>query len=199
MKLDECYGHLENLWSDELVVCSVGTASGEWYRHTESKTSFYLQASMGISSMFSLGIALSLPEARVWNFDGDGALVMNPGVLFTEAETRPRNLTHFVLANRVYGATACQPYANNRGIDFMKLADACGITRSYLYHDIEHFTAEIDDVLAEPEYAFVVLELEPPTSESRQEVPIDGPELKYLFANHIKQQFGTQVFSEWGY
>lgn len=198
MKLRQCYEHLSDLWTDELVVCSASTPSGEWYRQTQSRTSFYLQASMGISSMFSLGVALGVPNARVWNFDGDGALVMNIGVLLTEAEAAPPNLVHFLLGNRVYGATRQHPFANCDEVDFAGLARACGLKRVFSFDDIDTFRADVGDILAEPDYAFVVLELESEPG-LEQEVPIDGPELKYLFARHVEQKFGVQVFGEGGY
>jgi sulfopyruvate decarboxylase subunit beta len=198
MKIRDCYAHLAQLWADELVVCSAATPSGEWYRATESRESFYLQASMGISSMFTLGVALSLPQARVWNFDGDGALMMNIGVLATEAEVNPSNMVHFLLANRVYGATKQHPFPNCDKVDFVGLARASGIERVFSFDDIDTFRAEIGGILKEPKYAFVVLELESEPG-LEQEVPIDGPELKYSFARHVEQQFGVQVFGEWGY
>lgn len=198
MKIRDCYAHLSELWSEELVVCSAATASGEWYRTTQSRESFYLQASMGISSMFSLGVAMSLPEARVWNFDGDGALMMNIGVLATEAEVHPTNMVHFLLANRVYGATKLHPFPNGANVDFAGLATASGLERVFSFDDIDTFRAEIGDILSVPDYAFVVLELDAEPG-LEQEVPIDGPELKYTFSRNIEKHFGVQVFGEWGY
>lgn len=200
MRVRECFEVLKDLHNDEIVVCSAATASGEWYRATESTTAFYLQASMGISSMFALGIADSLPDATVWNFDGDGALMMNIGVLATEAEVRPRNMVHFLLANRVYGATKTHPFANCANVDFHGLAVASGVApdRVFTFRDVASLRAELPQILSVKDYAFVVLELEV-ESGLEQEIPIDGPELKYLFARNIEKQYGVKVFGEWGY
>lgn len=199
MPLAECYGRLAELRRDELVVTSAGTASGEWYaRSRDLQASFYLQASMGMASMFALGLAVSLPEVGVWVFDGDGSLVMNPGALLTEAEAAPPNLVHFVLANRAYGATSGLPYANATGVDFVGLAKACGIDRAYAFDNVAEFRTDIGKVLAERRYSYVVLELAAERG-LRSEIPIDGVEQKYRFVRHIERTFGREVFNRWGY
>lgn len=199
MPLAECYDHLAALRRDELVVTSAGTASGEWYaRSRDLDASFYLQASMGMASAFAMGVALALPHGRVWVFDGDGALVMNPGVLLSEAEVAPPNMVHFVLANRAYGATGGLPYANATGVDFVCLANACGIDRAYVFDNVREFRADIRKILAEQRYCYVVLEViaEPGM---RTEIPIDGVEQKYRFVRNVERAFDRTVLNKWGY
>lgn len=56
MSLPECYRHLTEMRTDELVVTSA-SASGEWYVQTHDfDATFYLQASMGMASMFALAL-----------------------------------------------------------------------------------------------------------------------------------------------
>lgn len=199
MPLAECYRQLVELRRDELVVTSAGTASGEWYaRSIDLDASFYLQASMGMASMFGLGLAISVPEARVWVFDGDGALVMNPGALLTEAEAAPPNLIHFVLANRAYGATGGLPYVNAARVEFQGLARACGIDRVYAFDDMADLRAEIGKIFAERRYTYIVLEL---TAEHglHSEIPLDSVEQKFRFVRHVERAFGRTVFNRWGY
>lgn len=199
MPLSDCYTALESARDGELVVCSAGTGSGEWYATTRDlDRTFYLQASMGMASMFGLGLALALPQSSVWVFDGDGALVMNPGALMTEAEMQPPNVVHFVLANRAYGATGSLPYANAEGIDFVGLARACGIENVYSFDSVEQLQADIGTIQDESRYAFVVLELNAEQGQ-KYEIPLDGPEHKYRFVRHLEQSFGTTIFNEWGY
>jgi sulfopyruvate decarboxylase subunit beta len=52
--------------------------------------SFYLDASMSLSTMFASGLALAQPELKFWTFMGDGAFVMNPGMLMVERSCNPR-------------------------------------------------------------------------------------------------------------
>jgi sulfopyruvate decarboxylase subunit beta len=199
MRIADCFPALQELRNDELVVCSAGTGSGEWYGHTRDlDRTFYLQASMGMASMFALGMAVSLPQAEVWVLDGDGALVMNPGALLTEAEVQPRNMVHFVLANRGYGATGSLPYANAAGIDFVGLASACGIDHVYSCSSVDEVGDAVGKIRAAKSYALVVLELEAEKGQ-RYEIPLDGPEHKYRFARGIEQSYGVEVFNEWGY
>ena len=48
--------------------------------------SFYLDASMSLSTMFASGLALAQPQLKVWAFMGDGAFCMNPGMLMVERQ-----------------------------------------------------------------------------------------------------------------
>lgn len=148
--------------------------------------------------MLSLGLALALPQACVWNLDGDGGLAMNPGALLTEAEAGPSNMVHFVLVNRVYGVIGCHPYPGSQVVDFVELARSSGITRTFCFTDARDLEQRIDDVLATPEYAFVVLEVEPESGRQHR-VPLDGPELKYAFVRHVEERFGETVLNEGGY
>lgn len=199
MPIADCFPALQELRNDELVVTSAGTASGEWYAHTRDlDRTFYLQASMGMSSMFALGVAVSLPQAELWVLDGDGALVMNPGALLTEAELQPPNMVHFVLANRGYGATGSLPYANAAGVDFAGLARASGIENVHSFSAVEDLRDGMGTIRSAGAYAFVVLELQAEQGQ-KYEIPLDGPEHKYRFAREIERSFGVEVFNEWGY
>lgn len=198
MQITDAFARMHARWSDELVVCSAGSASRGWYGETRILDAFYLQASMGLSSMFALGLALTLPQARVWNLDGDGALCMNPGALLTEAEEKPSNMVHFVVANRVYGATALHPFPSNKVVDFEGLARASGIRRTYSVATLDALDGVLDEVLEDPEFAFVVLEIEEGPM-PRVSVPIDSPELKYRFARHIERTQGVSVLGKGGY
>ena len=61
---------------------------------------FYLGASMSMISMFGAGIAMGAPKLPVWVFMGDGAFVMNPGMLMVERDLNLPNLKHFLVSNR---------------------------------------------------------------------------------------------------
>lgn len=197
MPLGDCYDYLTTLRRNEVVVCSGGTAGGQWHARSGNRDADF-KISMGMASMFALGVAVAIPEATVWVFDGDGSLLMNPGALLTEAELAPPNLVHFVLANRVYGATGALPFGNADSVDFAGLATACGVERVYAFDDVATFKQDIDTVLAERHYSYVVLEL---TAERgmEAEIPIDEIEQKYRFIRHLERAFGRAIFNEWGY
>lgn len=197
MPLAECYDHLAMLRRSELVVCSGGTAGGEWHARSRNRDAD-MKISMGMASMFALGLAVAVPETTVWVFDGDGSLAMNPGALLTEAELAPPNLVHFVLVNRVYGATGALPFANAAAVDFAGLATACGVDHVHGFDDVDAFRADIGQVLADGHYSCVVLELSR-GHDLKAEIPIDEIEQKYRFIRHVEREFDRTVFNKGGY
>ena len=107
MNYIDCFRALARRRTDQVVVTSAGNSSQAWWAATrDSEASFYLDASMSLSSMFASGLALAQPELKVWAFMGDGAFCMNPGMLMVEREMNLPNLVHFLVSNRVYGATS---------------------------------------------------------------------------------------------
>jgi len=103
----DCFRALARRRTDQLVVTSAGNSSQAWWAAThDTEASFYLDASMGLSTMFASGLALARPELKIWAFMGDGAFCMNPGMLMVERQMNLPNLTHFLVSNRVYGATS---------------------------------------------------------------------------------------------
>ncbi|CAN0457495.1 unnamed protein product, partial [Discosporangium mesarthrocarpum] len=88
----------------ELVVTSAGNSSQMWWDVTkDADKTFYLDASMSMSTLFASGVAYGLPQAQVWAFMGDGAFVMNPAMLMVERDLDLPNLVHILVSNRVYG------------------------------------------------------------------------------------------------
>src|SRR6185437_11282073 len=106
MQMRACFEYMASRAGDALLVTSAGHSSGTWWDVThDSEGAFYLTASMSLSSMFAAGIAVGFPDRAVWAFSGDGAFVMNPGMLFVERRLNLRNLKHFLISNRCYGST----------------------------------------------------------------------------------------------
>ena len=199
MKVEECLSVLKEHWRDELVICSAGTSSAVWWELTQSRTCFYMEASIGIASMFALGLAIGLPQARVWCIEGDGSVVFNPGVFLAEGQYGPPNLRHFVLVNRVWGATGSLPYPGSQVANLAAMAEAAGVKRVAHFSDLEQFSRGIGELLSGPGFALAFLEVESEPGKRRPPVPIDGPEQKYLFARHIEERYGVKVFGEEGY
>ena len=105
MKYVDCFKFLAGRRTDELVITSAGNSGQAWWAATrDSERSFYLDASMSLSTMFASGLAAALPKKRVWAFMGDGAFCMNPGMLMVERQMNLPNLTHFLLSRKSIGA-----------------------------------------------------------------------------------------------
>ncbi len=196
MKFEDCFGLLTGRWSDELVVTSAGSTSEMWWTLTgDSERTFYLEASMSLASMFAAGIARGLPSARVWAFSGDGAFAMNPGMLMVERQMALPNMTHFLVSNRVYGATSDAPLPNRADNDYAAMARAAGLENVFAFDALDELEAGLDDVLRRNGPAFVVLEVEPLASRA-ESPPIDGPELKFRFGRYIERTYGVEVFTD---
>jgi sulfopyruvate decarboxylase subunit beta len=198
VKLPDCFAHLAGLWCEELVICATGTACREWYAATESDRAFYMRSSMGLASSIGLGLALGLPQQKVWVLNGDGGLSMNLSTLLTEANKQPPNMVHFLLSNRVYQVLAVHPLGNAARTDFGGLARAAGIEHVYTFSELDDFRAGMEDILNASHYSFVVLDVEA-ERRPKPEIAVEGPEIKYRFGRYIEKQAGVSVFGPAGY
>src|SRR6476659_6210734 len=138
MKLIECFRYLAAQRTDQLVVTSAGNTGQAWWAAThDTERSFYLGASMSRSTMFASGIAMAVPNVRIWAFMGDGAFCMNPGMLLVEKQMNLPNLTHFLVSNRCYGGTGNAILPNRRDDnDYGAIARAMGLERVYTFDSI---------------------------------------------------------------
>ncbi len=199
MKYVDCFRALARHRTDEIVVASAGNSCQAWWLVTRnSVASFYLDASMSLSSMFASGLALAQPELKVWAFMGDGAFCMNPGMLMVERQMNLPNLTHFLVSNRVYGATSNAGLPNFKDNDYASIARGMGLERVFEFRSVEALDREFPPVKSTnaPGHTFVVLEVEPFTDEEQkmEQPPFDGPELKFRFGRHLEILTGSSIF-----
>src|SRR6516164_9310417 len=149
MKYVDCFRAIARHRTDEIVVTSAGNSGQAWWAVTrDSKASFYLDASMSLSTMFAAGLALAQPELNVWAFMGDGAFCMNPGMLMVERQMDLPNLTHFLVSNRVYGATSNADLPNFASNDYAAMARAMGLDRVFEFRGIHEIERDFDRVAA---------------------------------------------------
>jgi sulfopyruvate decarboxylase subunit beta len=194
MDFRACFEFLASRRTDQLVVTSAGNTSALWWELTQDHAgSFYMEASMSLVSMFSAGLALGIPGARVWAISGDGAFAMNPGMLMVERQMGLPNVTHFLVSNRCYGATSEVPLPNALANDYAQVARGFGLRRVFAFASLDDLQQEFHAVVDEPGPTFVVLEVEPLGHPTR-EVPVEGPELKYRFGRHLERVHGIKVF-----
>ena len=199
MKYLDCFRALAAQRNDEIVVASAGNSCQAWWAATrDSVASFYLDASMSLSSMFASGLALARPELKFWAFMGDGAFAMNPGMLMVERQMNLPNLTHFLVSNRVYGGTSNAGLPNFKDNDYAAIARGMGLERVFEFYSIAELERDFSALKAAnaPGHTFVVLEVEPFSDEEQkmEQPPFDGPELKFRFGRHIESRTGCDVF-----
>ena len=194
MRMEDCFAHLVERWTDQVVVTSAGNASEMWWKLTgETERVFYLEASMSLASLFAAGIAYGIPQANVWAFSGDGAFLMNPGMLTVERRLGLPNLTHFLVDNGVYGATFEIGMSDDGETDYAALARACGLGNVFRFAELDALRDGMDEVERVNGEAFVVLAVEP-LGGALPDPPMDGPECKFRFGRYLERRFGVRIF-----
>lgn len=200
MKLAEAFQWMHDNRNGQLAVTPAGSGTRAWYQVTRDReTTFYLNASMGMVSMFSFGLAAALPDATIWAITGDGGLGMNPSCFATEAEYLPDNLRHIVIKNKVFGVTGKIPLPNVGDYDFCTIAQGFGIpaARCFSASTIEDLSDNKN--VFEPDFGYAFIELNIELEEGLVEPQsLDGAELKYRFGRSMEQRYGVQVFDERG-
>jgi sulfopyruvate decarboxylase subunit beta len=194
MRFRDCFEYLARQRTDELVITAAGHTSEMWWAVThDAERTFYLEASMGMTSMLAAGIALGVAGTPVWVFSGDGGFCMNPGMLMVERRLDLPNLTHFLVSNRCYGSTGEVPVPNAGATDYAAVARGFGLERVFRFEALEDLQGDFDRAVRGAGYSFVVLEVEP-AGAHLEEPPIEGPEMKYRFGRHIERLAGVKVF-----
>ena len=200
MNYVDCFRALSRQRTDQIVVTSAGNSGQAWWEATahDSERSFYLDASMSLSTMFASGLAAALPQMRLWAFMGDGAFCMNPGMLMVEREMNLPNLTHFLVSNRHYGATSNAALPNQAANDYGAIARAMGLERVFGFDSLAGLERGFDAAVRSNStgHTFVVLEVEPfgDAEQKLEQPPFDGPELKFRFGRAVEQLAGVDVF-----
>jgi sulfopyruvate decarboxylase subunit beta len=199
MRYVDCLRRLAARRADQWVITSAGNSGQAWWAATrDSERTFYLDASMSLSTMFASGLAIAQPTQRFWAFMGDGAFCMNPGMLMVERGMNLPNLVHFLVSNRAYGATSNARLPNQSANDYAAMAKAMGLERVFVFDSISVIDAGLDAAVVAnaPGHTFVVLEVEPFTAEEQklEQPPFDGPEMKYRFGRAFERATGADVF-----
>lgn len=112
----------------KVVVCNLGIPSKELFFIKHQPSNFYMLGSMGMATPIGLGISLAT-DKEVVVIDGDGSLLMNPGVLATTAHFSPQNLTIIAIDNSAYGSTGNQPTLTASCVDLSLVARGFGIKK----------------------------------------------------------------------
>ncbi len=110
---------------EALVLSTTGMISREVFHTDDRPGNFYMIGSMGLLSALGLGLALLVPQHRVFVLEGDGSALMNLGTLPLIATESPAKLVHIVLDNEAYESTGGQP-AISQQVDLAAVGESCG-------------------------------------------------------------------------
>jgi thiamine pyrophosphate-dependent acetolactate synthase large subunit-like protein len=159
---------------DQIVVTTMGTAR-EWPRLSKHPLDFhFVPSSMGQAPALGLGLALAQPQRDVLVLNGDGCMLMNPGVLATIVASGVKNVAVIVFDNGVYEVTGRQRTAAAVGnVDFAALAHAMGFSPQNIaqFDDLEDWRNGIGEALGRSGPRFIVLRVAPMEGDTHLEPP----------------------------
>jgi sulfopyruvate decarboxylase subunit beta len=119
-------------------------------------------------------------------------------MLMVERQMNLPNLTHFLVSNRVYGATSNAGLPNSDHNDYAAIARAFGLERVFEFNSIDAIERDFPALKSAnaPGHTFVVLEVEPfsDAEQKLEQPPFDGPELKFRFGRHVESITGADIF-----
>jgi thiamine pyrophosphate-dependent acetolactate synthase large subunit-like protein len=183
-----------------IAVCALGVASNEWWDATRAEDCFHMHGAMGFAASFALGLALALPNEKIWIINADGSLCMNLGCLLTEAAKAPANLKHFVIDNQVYQTVGALPMVNRGLTDYAGIARAAGIRNARTIDNASDLDRELPAIVAEQGPSFTVVRIAPDPSYLNTPPTIyEGAEMKYRFGRALEKRLDIEVFGPSGY
>jgi phosphonopyruvate decarboxylase len=133
------------LGPEDIVVSTTGMTSRELYEYRVARddghgNDFLTVGAMGHTASIALGLAGAQTRRRIICLDGDGSVLMHMGALAIAGQYGNSNFIHIVINNGAHDSVGGQPTAGF-GVDFVKIALACGYQRARLVSTPE----EIDE------------------------------------------------------
>lgn len=150
---------LQKIKENDVIVSTTGKISREVYEQSEKIRGHHSQCfltvgGMGQASMIALGIAKENQNKRVICIDGDGAVLMHMGNLAFIARQNPTNMIHICLNNETHESVGGIP-TGGCGIDYEKVAKACGYSRTYIVNDCMQLWDILEKVMEKEELTFI--------------------------------------------
>ena len=174
----------EILGDQPVIVCN-GFPSREAQKIKDRAGNFYMIGSMGVAASIGVGLALAKPDQRVVVFDGDGNVLMGMGTLATIGALRPKNLTHVVFDNEVYGTTGNQP-SYSRIVRLDHVAKAAGYATVERVWEREDIMYEFKDMLANDGPHFLLIKVNEQI-EDADRVALDPADITKRFHEAVGQ------------
>lgn len=116
---------------------------------------------LGYPTAMCLGLALALPQERIFALEGDGSMLAGLGALATVARYRPRNLAIVVIDNGVYATTGAMKSAAGSGTDIAAVGRAAGIVAAERVGDSNALATALARAVRDEGPFLIVVEVEP--------------------------------------
>ena len=185
MRRFDCLTRLASMISDEtLVVCNLQDTTYEW-QHIRPSDGNLLRQGMALVTPVAFGLAKALPHRQVIALDGDGSMLLGPGIMTTLARYAPKNLLVLVFDNENYNSGGVVPSATAYGTSLDAMARGAGIKHATTVRNLQEFENAVHAALNSMQMSFVVAKVDrQPVQVSRPR--IDGKESKYRFVRFIE-------------
>ncbi|PWI47865.1 sulfopyruvate decarboxylase subunit alpha [Candidatus Heimdallarchaeota archaeon B3_Heim] len=174
----------DNMTKKDLIIANIGFPARELYHVNDQSHFFYMTGSFGQVSAIGIGIARYQPNKQIYVLEGDGSMLMSPGILPMIAAYSPNNLTIICLNNGSYGSTGNQPTLYNLGfIDFRIVTHGFGFQPSKIINisdrsDLMKLLPNLSD------YQFIQIFIRPLNAEVGK-IPLTPKEIGDRFMNSI--------------
>ncbi len=192
MRRYDCLVRLARLISEQtLVVCNLQDTTYEW-QHIRPSDGNLLRQGMALVTPVAFGLAKALPHRRVVALDGDGSMLLGPGILTTLARYAPKNLLVLVFDNETYNSGGVLPSATAHGASLEAMARGAGVKHASTVRDLQQFETAVSAALGSGQMEFVVAKVDrQPVHVARPR--IDGKESKYRFVRFIEAMENREI------
>jgi sulfopyruvate decarboxylase subunit beta len=146
---------------------------------------------LGYPTAMCLGLALALPQQRIFALEGDGSMLAGLGVLATVARYRPANLVIVVVDNGSYATTGVLKSATACGTDIAAVGRAAGIAGAERAADPNALATSLARAAREPGPHLIVAEIEPDdpsTAAQARAMPFDIVEAAVRFRRALEER-----------
>ncbi len=179
--------------TDELVVTNLGRVRHDWQRLTEPRDGNLYEIYMAGATSVALGMAVSLPHRRVIALDGDGAILMDLGILLAVGQQNPSNLIVIIGDNMAYEKAGSVPtFTADKEVSLEAIARGAGIPNVWTVTEPAEFQKAIDEAFKAEGASFIDMKVETEPWLSHP-VTLDGTENKYRFIRYIEKTEKMQI------
>jgi thiamine pyrophosphate-dependent acetolactate synthase large subunit-like protein len=192
MRRYDCLERLARSISEQtLVVCNLQDTTYEW-QHIRPSDGNLLRQGMALVTPVAFGLAKALPHRQVVALDGDGSILLGPGIMTTLARYAPKNLLVLIFDNETYNSGGVLPSATAYGASLECIARGAGVKHASTVLDLQAFEKAVRAALNSEQMGFIVAKVDrQPVHVSRPR--IDGKESKYRFVRFIEGMENRQI------
>jgi sulfopyruvate decarboxylase subunit beta len=180
------------------AITGPGATSGTLWSLGHQPATIY-NMELGYATAMCLGLALAVPEQRVFALEGDGSTIAGLATLTSIGRYRPANLVVIVLDNGIYatgvgiGEGVTEDTGTSHGTRIAAVAVDCGIPAGQVsdVETLEAFVAALRRAIEEPGPWVIVAHIDPSDatgSPTRRRPGVDVVESAVMFKREMVER-----------